>query len=249
MALKNKWVDKIDGVDINSADDINQVAHAVIALEDKESGIIGETDPTVPSWAKEKQKPTYTASEVGALPANTKIPSNTSDLNNDSGFITRLVSDLANYYTKSQTYTQEEVRSLISAIPKFGISVVSSLPTANISTTTIYLVGGGTGSDLYTEYIYANGKWEILGAQRVDLTGYATQTWVNTQLSSYLKSSKLDSAINDALAEAKESGEFDGADGKTPVKGTDYWTEADKAGIVSDVIASLPVYNGEAVTV
>lgn len=40
-----------------------------------------------------------------------------------------------------------------------------------------------------------------------------------------------------------------GADGKTPVKGTDYWTEADKAGIVSDVIASLPVYNGEAVTV
>ena len=47
-----------------------------------------ETDPTVPSWAKASSKPTYTASEVGALPDTTVIPSATSDLNNDSGFIT-----------------------------------------------------------------------------------------------------------------------------------------------------------------
>jgi hypothetical protein len=31
-----------------------------------------------------------------------------------------------------------------------------------------------------------------------------------------------------------------GADGKTPVKGTDYWTESDKQEIVNDVIAALP---------
>lgn len=31
-----------------------------------------------------------------------------------------------------------------------------------------------------------------------------------------------------------------GADGKTPVKGTDYWTAADKQEIVNDVIAALP---------
>lgn len=30
-----------------------------------------ETDPTVPSWAKAASKPTYTASEVGALPNST----------------------------------------------------------------------------------------------------------------------------------------------------------------------------------
>lgn len=35
MALKDTWVDKIDGVDINSADDINKVARAVIDLENK----------------------------------------------------------------------------------------------------------------------------------------------------------------------------------------------------------------------
>ena len=32
----------------------------------------------------------------------------------------------------------------------------------------------------------------------------------------------------------------DGADGKTPVRGTDYWTAADKQEIVNDVLAALP---------
>lgn len=72
-----------------------------------------ETDPTVPSWAKASSKPTYTANEVGALSSSTtyvstittsagthstissksgsvsfKIPTKTSHLTNDSGFIT-----------------------------------------------------------------------------------------------------------------------------------------------------------------
>lgn len=46
-----------------------------------------EADPTVPAWAKASTKPTYTAAEVGALPSTTLIPTKTSDLTNDSGFI------------------------------------------------------------------------------------------------------------------------------------------------------------------
>lgn len=41
-------------------------------------------------WVKQQTKPTYTAEEVGALPADTKIPSKTSDLQNDSGFLTEI---------------------------------------------------------------------------------------------------------------------------------------------------------------
>ena len=118
-----------------------------------------------------------------------------------------------------------------------------------------------------------------------------------------LDASALPTAINTALAQAKESGQFDGAQGpkgdkgddgrgiisiqqtsgdhspgtrdtytiyytdgtsrqyvvyngkdgdpgepgepgKTPVKGTDYWTTSDKAGIVSDVLAALPTWEG-----
>lgn len=36
----------------------------------------------------------------------------------------------------------------------------------------------------------------------------------------------------------------DGINGKTPVKGTDYWTEADKAEIVADTLAALPKWTG-----
>lgn len=252
-------------------------------------GVIEETDPTVPSWAKEDTKPKYTASEVGAIPANTptddiaifgtdnfrvkigsgditffggdnegayfycengdgtlifyslggdlpvrleniaspvndrdvankeyvdgkvtkigvglgnvdnvrqysasnpppypvksvngktgavtvSVPTQTSQLTNNSGFITKAVSDLTNYYLKSETLTKAEINALVSAIPKFTISVVSSLPTSNISETTVYLVKSGTGGDLYTEYIRVNNAWEVLGSQKVDLTGYA----------------------------------------------------------------------------
>lgn len=35
-----------------------------------------------------------------------------------------------------------------------------------------------------------------------------------------------------------------GKDGYTPVKGTDYWTETDKQGIVDDVLEALPTWTG-----
>ena len=60
-----------------------------------------ETDPTVPGWAKNPTKPTYTAHEVGALPDTTKIPSKTSDLQNDSGFLTQH-QDLSGYALKTE---------------------------------------------------------------------------------------------------------------------------------------------------
>lgn len=40
-----------------------------------------------PGWVNSTTKPTYTASEVGALPSNTTIPSKTSQLTNDSKFV------------------------------------------------------------------------------------------------------------------------------------------------------------------
>ena len=36
-----------------------------------------------------------------------------------------------------------------------------------------------------------------------------------------------------------------GSDGYTPVRGVDYWTAEDKAEIIAETVAALPVYNGE----
>lgn len=64
-----------------------------------------ETDPTVPSWAKASTKPSYTASEVGALPSSTTIPTKTSQLTNDSGYITDAGVTSFNGSTGAVTYT------------------------------------------------------------------------------------------------------------------------------------------------
>lgn len=54
----------------------------------------------------------------------------------------------------------------------------------------------------------------------------------------------IENTVRDTLQQAKDSGEFDGADGKTPEKGVDYWTEADKSEIVTDVLSALPTWEG-----
>ena len=74
-----------------------------------------ETDPTVPSWAKQQNKPTYTAQEVGALPDSTQIPSKVSDLQNDSGFLTAETDPTVPSWAKQPnkpTYTAQEVGAL-----------------------------------------------------------------------------------------------------------------------------------------
>lgn len=64
---------------------------AITGLEDALSGkqptgnyLTEEQDPTVPEWAKQPQKPAYTAQEVGALPDTTHIPTALSELSEDA---------------------------------------------------------------------------------------------------------------------------------------------------------------------
>ena len=59
-----------------------------------------------------------------------------------------------------------------------------------------------------------------------------------------ISSDQLIAAVEEALQDAKDSGEFDGADGYTPVKYKDYYTEADKAEMVSLVLTALPTWSG-----
>ena len=102
------------------------------------------------------------------------IPVNTSDLTNDSGFITNAVSNLANYYTKTQTYTKEEVNSLVGQLVQ--IQVVSSLPQRGQANTIYLIPSGGSKPDVYDEYIWVNNDWEMIGNTEVDLSNYLQKT-------------------------------------------------------------------------
>lgn len=58
--------------------------------------------------------------------------------------------------------------------------------------------------------------------------------------------------ISDEVKARADRGEFKGdpgQPGRTPVKGTDYYTESDKSEMVDRVVAALPKYRGEAVDV
>lgn len=57
---------------------------------------------------------TFTANSASAATANITVPTDTSDLTNGAGFITTAA--LSNYYTKSETYSQQEVNSLINTL-------------------------------------------------------------------------------------------------------------------------------------
>ena len=80
----------------------------------------------------------------------------------------------------------------------------------------------------------------------------ATHSWNGTVLtitsasgtsSADLKGEKGDKGDTGATGANGTNGK-DGADGKTPVKGTDYYTEADKTEMVNRVISALPTWNG-----
>lgn len=111
----------------------------------------------------------------------TSIPTTLSQLNNDSNFITNAVSTLKNYYNKT------EVNDLINAIPTMNLLVVSTLPTTDINTNTIYLV---PYENEYEEYVYINNRWEMLGTTKINISEYATKAYVD---------SKIESSITSAL--------------------------------------------------
>lgn len=84
---------------IISSDDTSMYVSSLI--DGGGGGVVEETDPTVPSWAKQPNKPTYTASEVGALPSTTVIPTvptKVSAFTNDAGYAK--TADLGSLATK-----------------------------------------------------------------------------------------------------------------------------------------------------
>ena len=169
--LANK-VDKVNGKGLSTND-------FTTAYMNKLSGIASGAEVNVQSdWSQ-----TTTTDDSYIKNKPTKL----SDFTNDSKFITNTVSNLTNYYTKSNTYTKTEVDNLIATIVTLNILVVQSLPTSSISTTTIYLVPKATSetNNTYDEYINTDGTtqgWEKIGDTSVDLSNYYTKSQADALL-------------------------------------------------------------------
>lgn len=138
-------------------------------------------------------------SRKAAITVATKV----SELTNDSGFQTAsdvsgaITTALEDYYNKSAT--DAAIATAVQNAAHLKYQIVESLPTQDISTTTIYMVAKegaeAAGQDIYTEYMYLNEKWEIIGDTSVDLSNYPTKDQMNTAitnaLAAYVKATDL----------------------------------------------------------
>ena len=122
------------------------------------------------------------------------LPTKTTDLTNDAGYITGYTETdpTVPAWAKASTkpsYTASEVgaptvqemntaiNNAIGNVNSFDVAVVQVLPSENISTHTIYLVPKtGETNDVYDEYIYINNAWEMVGNTQIDLSNYATKS-------------------------------------------------------------------------
>lgn len=172
-----------------------------------------ETDPTVPSWAKQSKKPTYTADEVGADPKGiaeriTSVHDSDAQSHNDIRLDLKALADKINAFLDSDDTTLDELTELIVAI-KNNQGSISQLTSGKVNVTDI--INNLTTNVTNKPLSAAQG---VALKALIDAIRVPTKVSELTNDSNYLQDSELSSAINTALAQAKESGQFDGADGK-----------------------------------
>ncbi|MCC9261579.1 MAG: hypothetical protein K8V75_04270 [Methanobrevibacter woesei] len=94
------------------------------------------------------------------------------------------------YYTKIEVDNKEELlQSALDSLVGFTATIVDSLPsTGEEGIMYLTLSEGGVEQDIYNEYIWVNNKFEKIGntSVEVDLSGYATVSFVNSALTDYV---------------------------------------------------------------
>ena len=96
---------------------------------------------------------------------------------------------ISDAYTKGDT--DSKIAEAIAAAPHLKRQIVEDLPeVGSADANTIYMVPQGEGSvddpgtatSHYNEYMLINGAFELIGSSQVDLTGYATETFVTSAI-------------------------------------------------------------------
>lgn len=143
------------------------------------------------------------AKKIGTIETNVSAAATTAG--NAAASAAAVKKDLANYYKKTETYSQTEINNKISAIPKFDIKVCEALPDSNISKTTVYLLKSPKEetNNLYDEYIYVNSKWEKLGTQTVGDIASLSQRMIAAEANIKQNTSSI-STINANVAKKQD---------------------------------------------
>lgn len=120
-----------------------------------------------------------TANKIIAEAVNIRYNSETQKQFND-----RIANNVANLIQYIQdTYTKEQIDTLISNLVSINVEIVESLPTEHISTTTIYLIkDDSTEETAYVEWLYVNNSWRSIGSTRINFSDYYTKEEISILL-------------------------------------------------------------------
>lgn len=101
---------------------------------------------------------------------------------------------IADAYTKEQA--DAAIQTAVAGAHHLKRQIVTVLPdVSEANEDTIYMVGTGEGSEAsnYKEYMLVNGKFELVGDSKVDLTDYATKAYADGKAADALTAAKADS--------------------------------------------------------
>lgn len=119
--------------------------------------------------------------------------------------------NFSNYYTKSESYSANEVDTLLRIQRKGQYVVVATLPTASVDTMfKIYLIPSTNSqtSNIKDEYVTLenNGSysWEKIGSTSVDLSNYSTTAEMNTAIATALLNYYTKSEVDTALGNKQD---------------------------------------------
>lgn len=198
-------------------------------------------NPTITIQKNGQNVDSFTLNQSGNKSINMVVPTKTSDLSNDSNFINSTVNNLANYYLKTQTYTQAEVDALINAAINGRFRKVNVLPVTG-EPNIIYLVpkADPETSDACDEYIWQDNAWELIGNTSIDLSGYITDEELAAALADYLTISVFSTTIVNYYNKTEIGTLLDDKVDKVDGKGlSTYDYDAAAKAIVDSVTANL----------
>lgn len=86
----------------------------------------------------------------------------------------KLANKVNNSFLTSNYYNKEAILEMINNISSLELKVVEELPTENIGSTTIYLIKKEIEKDknIYEEYVYLNGSWEMIGNTEINMNDF-----------------------------------------------------------------------------
>ena len=214
-----------------------------------------ENKAVLDKFAESGGKPTYNGEALGGGGASDLIIKMT------------VASDGENYTVTSCDATVEQIDAAVSAEKRVVViasvdGAIIELPMLEGTEGTYYFGIFFNGSMILSSVYKVDGntsKWNFdatqIGAVDVDYSNAALPSVTNVggALDKLVPNSHTHANKDtlDKLSDLNGKLQYNGSDvglkgdkGDTPVKGTDYWTAADKAEIVADTLAALPTWTG-----